>query len=72
MSDEPAVTKTTGGSSIEITQNSKGDFQFAVKVYTGDLTPEPAQDVLMLAQETAIQLAKKCLADIKAKLNPQR
>lgn len=74
MSGKPdhAETRTTGGSSVEITQNSKGEFQFAVKIYTGDLSPEPGQDVLMMAQERALQLAKKCQADIKARLNPQR
>lgn len=71
MSDS-VETKTTGGSSIEITQNLKGEFQFAVKIYTGDLHPGPDQDVLNLAQERAIDLAKKCQADIKAKLNPHR
>lgn len=72
MSDPAVTIREETRSSVEVFQNAKQEFGFSIKVFEGDVSPDPdnKKHPLDLAREKAVEMAVKTMGDIKSKLRP--
>lgn len=70
MSDPITDTPIDPPSSVEISQNAKQEFSFSVKIYTKDSASRSENCSIEETQKKTVEIAKKCMQDIKNVLRP--